>query len=165
MNINKGFSIILLLFSHAICMHTSSTFANRCRLIHSLMKQELTKLPPGHLTPLIFPDHPKALVHFLLTGRFIDERTIDFLITDKQFIEDYTCYEKCLEANELLRNALDVRLSIDPERAACIALATYSKSRRHLHILETIKRTTHKAFPYHLFISIPQSPFKTAASF
>lgn len=118
-------------------MQPPLTFSERHQLVIDFTQQAREKESLKQRRGL-FPDHPKAIVRYLLTGYFVNDEA-DMVINDEQFVLDYIEYERALEHDQQLRNALGIRLTLDPEITACTLLSSYRRSPQHLNILSTMR--------------------------
>lgn len=67
----------------------------RMELILRKSRINLAQLPPAQCGRYVF-GHPKAIRHYLLTGKTIEETHSDELISDEQFIREFTQTEIAL---------------------------------------------------------------------
>jgi hypothetical protein len=126
-------------------------FSDRFQLVHDFIRQAWEQYQSKLAMHQLFPDHPKAVVHYLLTGNMIDAE-IDSMISDEQFIIDYVQYEYALERHKELRNTFDIRLTLDPENTARAMLKHYHTSPKHLNILQAMR--IYILSTYHIHVPI-----------
>lgn len=150
-------TLITTLFGYTHSMEPPINFSDRFQLVHDFIRHAWEQYKSKLATHQLFPDHPKAIVHYLLTGNMIDSE-IDGMISDEQFIVDYVRYENELERNKQLRHIFDIRLTLDPENTARTTLKYYRTSPKHLNILQTMR--IYIMASYHIHVPIQHNSKK-----